>query len=81
MESIISCQLVVSVQCLHISPCTGFYRGSMFDFLRFVLWRCFILSKLFSLNVARLEERGFNQRGRHSLANTYFVKTLFHLFK
>ncbi|CAF1034473.1 unnamed protein product [Adineta ricciae] len=36
--------------------------------------------ELFSLNVARFEESGFAQ-GHHGLANTYFVKTLFHLFK
>jgi hypothetical protein len=33
------------------------------------------------LNVARFEENGFNHGRRHGLANTYFVKTLFHLFK
>ncbi|CAF3479373.1 unnamed protein product [Rotaria sp. Silwood1] len=36
--------------------------------------------ELFALNVARFEESGFAQR-ENGLANTYFVKTLFHLFK
>ncbi|CAF4070225.1 unnamed protein product, partial [Rotaria sp. Silwood2] len=36
--------------------------------------------ELFALNVARFEESGFAQ-GQNGLANTYFVKTLFHLFK
>ncbi|CAF4636169.1 unnamed protein product, partial [Rotaria sp. Silwood1] len=36
--------------------------------------------ELFALNVARFEESGFAQ-GESGLANTYFVKTLFHLFK
>ncbi|CAF1339739.1 unnamed protein product [Rotaria magnacalcarata] len=36
--------------------------------------------ELFALNVARFEESGFSQ-GPNGLANTYFVKTLFHLFK
>ncbi|CAF3685916.1 unnamed protein product [Rotaria socialis] len=36
--------------------------------------------ELFALNVARFEESGFSQ-GSNGLANAYFVKTLFHLFK
>ncbi|CAF4257851.1 unnamed protein product, partial [Adineta steineri] len=36
--------------------------------------------ELFSLNVARFEESGFTQ-GQDGVAKTYFVKTLFHLFK
>ncbi|CAF1420605.1 unnamed protein product [Rotaria sordida] len=36
--------------------------------------------ELFSLNVTRFEESGFSQE-HNGLANTYFVKTLFHLFK
>jgi len=37
--------------------------------------------ELFSLNAARFEENRFIRERRQSLANTYFVKTLFHLFK
>jgi len=51
----------------------------MFILFSFDIFNLFV--KLFSLNVARFEENGYNQRGRRSLKNTYFVKTLFHLFK
>lgn len=48
--------------------------------VNFIFEKYFFFVKLFSLNVARFEENGFAQ-AHNGLANTYFVKTLFHLFK